>query len=431
MNNFSINSTVSVEVSSNTTKSDNVTSTYGVFNLKDNDKILSMALGDNHTISLSNDGRVFSWGLNNLGQLGTNDVLLPGFIIELTDKFKLDNSDKIVKVSAGLDHSAAISLSGRVFTWGLNDYGQLGNGSFLVNSPYGEFKPVEITKEFGLKENEKIIELSLGFHHSLFLSNLGRLWGSGNNESFQIINDQSLFSIYYPILIPLENVIKIKAGSNFSSALTKNGSLNLWGDNRKGQLCSNVFTDRQSPFELNRNKFSLENEEIIYDIAAGSSHLLILTNLGSVFSCGENTFGQLGDGSGEKQGYGSITNNSGIPLNITTKLLPAFGSNKIINVFAGYNRSMATSSNGEVFAWGDNDSGQLGIGNNETVGLPKIVNLTRLQNTQNNFVNIYLGGKHSSFLNSNGQIYFSGKNNYGQIGFGDRNKVNLSPELFS
>jgi alpha-tubulin suppressor-like RCC1 family protein len=113
------------------------------FNLGSNDKIISLSLGNAHSSALSSNGRVFTWGWNGWGQLGDNTVNRRLAPTEITSKFNLGSNDKIISLSLGNSHSSALSSIGRVFTWGWNGWGQLGD-----NTTSDKSLPTEIIIEY-------------------------------------------------------------------------------------------------------------------------------------------------------------------------------------------------------------------------------------------------------------------------------------------
>ena len=140
------------------------------------DGIQQISLGSNHSSALSSHGRVFMWGYNYDGQSGDGTTTIRNVPTEITSRFSLATGDKIILLSLGEGHSSALSSYGRVFMWGYNDNGQLGNGSTT-----NIVTPTEITSAISLTASDKIISLSLGSNHSSALSSHGRvfMWGSG------------------------------------------------------------------------------------------------------------------------------------------------------------------------------------------------------------------------------------------------------------
>src|SRR5690606_26201765 len=151
------------------------------FSLATGDKIIQVSLGNIHSAAETNSGVQFNWGDHDYGQLGdgtTTNKLTPR---EITNRFSLATGDKIIQVSLGNVHSAALTSSGRLFTWGDNDYGQLGDGTTT-----NKLTPTEITNRFSLATGDKIIQVSLGRNHSAALTSSGRLFTWGYNYYGQL-----------------------------------------------------------------------------------------------------------------------------------------------------------------------------------------------------------------------------------------------------
>jgi uncharacterized repeat protein (TIGR02543 family) len=119
--------------------------------------IISISVGGNFSMAITSSGRLFSWGENYYGQLGdgtTTDKYTP---TDITGRIKLSVGEKIISIKLGYSNSLAISSTGSVFTWGNNKYGQLGNGTTS-----NEVTPSEITSSFNLGSGDPIISISLG-----------------------------------------------------------------------------------------------------------------------------------------------------------------------------------------------------------------------------------------------------------------------------
>jgi len=103
--------------------------------------IIQVSLGQSHSAALTSSGRLFTWGRNGYGQLGDGTTIGKSTPTEITSRINLATGDKIIQVSLGGNHSAALTSSGRLFTWGRNDNGQLGDGTYSNKST-----PTEITQ---------------------------------------------------------------------------------------------------------------------------------------------------------------------------------------------------------------------------------------------------------------------------------------------
>jgi uncharacterized repeat protein (TIGR02543 family) len=140
-------------------------------------ELVSSSSSASHSTTLTSTGRVFMWGANGSGQLGdgtTTDKEVP---TEITSNFSLATGEKVMSLSLGYTHSSALTSTGRVFMWGGNGSGQLGDGTTTDKNV-----PTEITSNFSLRPNDKIIGLSLGGVYSSALSAMGRVFVWGWNE---------------------------------------------------------------------------------------------------------------------------------------------------------------------------------------------------------------------------------------------------------
>jgi alpha-tubulin suppressor-like RCC1 family protein len=206
-----------------------------MFNIEAGDTIASISLGGSSSFAISSNGRVFTWGFN-YGQLGdgtTVNILTP---TEITNRFNLTNSDKIVSISSGGAHSSAVSSNGRVFTWGYNPYGALGDGTTIDKTT-----PTEITSRFNLSFDEKISFTYSGISHSSALSSSGRVFTWGSN--YGAIGDGTTENRLTPTeitnrftLTNFDNIVSISSGGDSASAVSLNGRVFTWGANNNGTL---------------------------------------------------------------------------------------------------------------------------------------------------------------------------------------------------
>jgi hypothetical protein len=177
-------------------------------------KIIDIKCGIGHSLALTAGGVVLGWGWNSYGQIGNRSNAAQVIPI----KIKEFNNEKIKAISCGSCHSLALTESGRVYSWGWNDFGQLGHGNQIdANWP----KPIKI--------NTKIDKISSGYDYSLLLSCDKDIYSFGNNTFGQLgikENDNQLT----PIRINNSNKFKDILCSNFlSAALSENDVYFVWG----------------------------------------------------------------------------------------------------------------------------------------------------------------------------------------------------------
>jgi alpha-tubulin suppressor-like RCC1 family protein len=239
---------------------------------------------------------VFMWGYGAGGQLGDGTGTSRIVPTEITSRFSLAGGDKIISLSIGSSHSSALSATGRVFMWGNNASGQLGDGTGT-----SRIVPTEITSRFSLAGGDKIILLSIGSFHSSALSATGRVFMWGNNGSGRL-GDGTSTSRNVPTEITSrfslaggDKIISVSIGSSHSSALSDSGRVFMWGYGAGGQLGDGTTTDRWVPTEIT-SRFSLAGGDKIILLSIGLSHSSAISATGRVFMWGNNDYGQLGDG---------------------------------------------------------------------------------------------------------------------------------------
>lgn len=185
---------------------------------EDNVNIKAIACGEYHTLALSNDGEVWSWGKGEYGRLGlgsSSSSSLPE-LVELLSEF---DSDKISAIACGQASSFAVTTSGKCYAWGRNDQGQLGIGGNQSMDVYAMEKyPIAVE---GL-DGQKVAQISAGSGHTLAVTEDGKLFQWGMRSG--------MMSPEEVIVLSRENV-KVKycaAGSNFSACVSKDGGVYTW-----------------------------------------------------------------------------------------------------------------------------------------------------------------------------------------------------------
>ena len=254
---------------------------------------------------------LLAWGLNTSGQLGNGSTTNS----HLPVKVKLPKGTKVSKVAAGFDHSLAVTLTGPLLAWGLNTSGQLGDGS-TTNSGL----PVKVK----LPRGTKMTAVAAGYYHSLAVTLTGSVLAWGDNAHGQLGNGSATGS-RVPVKVKLPagtRVTAVAAGYGHSLVVTATGSLLAWGLNTSGQLGNGSTTDSHLPV-----KVKLPRGTKVSKVAAGNYHSLAVTLTGSLLAWGNNSYGELGNGS---------TTGSHAPVKVK---LPT--GTKVSKVAAGHGHSLA------------------------------------------------------------------------------------------
>jgi alpha-tubulin suppressor-like RCC1 family protein len=266
--------------------------------------VSTLAAGGQHTLALTGDGRVWSWGADFLGQLGRGLPLAetPAPVGALVG---------VRAISAATWHSSALLTDGTVWTWGVNGAGELDG---IVAS---QSRPTPARVE-GLPPIEAI---SAGGASTLALASDGAVWGWGN----------AIHGFAPGRIVGLPTSTAVSAGGAWSLALGHDGTVWAWGQNLQGQLGDGTTTGRWAPAPVT-------GLAAIDSIAAGDSHNLALRSDGTVVAWGANDYGQLGDGTRTHR--------------LTP--VPVSGLVGIGSLAAGNTVSLALKTDGTVWQWGGN-----------------------------------------------------------------------------
>ncbi|MCW5983297.1 MAG: choice-of-anchor D domain-containing protein [Bryobacteraceae bacterium] len=335
----------------------------------------AVAAGEQHSIAAKTDGTVWAWGENADGQLGNGKHTLSYVPAQVT------NITGVAAIASGTRHSLALKANGGAWAWGLAASGQLGNGRSL-NSAQPATVP-GVANAVAVAASESC---------SLALRRDGTLWAWGGLHYYSSSCVPSAASMGVPAPAPgLNGVVAVSAGSEHRLVLKSDGTVWGWGKNYDGQLGDGSRTNRDTPIQVNGLGGVLA-------VSAGGVHSLALTKDGFVWAWGGNIWGQLGNGSTDYEIH--------VPAMVTAL-------NGVVAIAAGARHSLALKSDGSVWAWGNNFSGEVG---NESqtpyVAVPLAVN------GLSGVLAIAAGGQHSLALKGDGSVWAWGSNTSGQLGDG-------------
>ncbi|CAF1089937.1 unnamed protein product [Rotaria sp. Silwood1] len=351
-------------------------------------------------ISDESQNFVLVCGQNICGQLGLSTTIIerrkPQYLKIVNN---VNQDENIQYICAGGMHSCALTITGYVYTWGCNDDGALGRITDDIDDEY-------IPGLFVLPE-EEIKSLCAGDTFTVALAKSGRAYISGCFRcsegllglfEYKQITQQS-------IVIPLNQPIKqVACGADFCLLLTESGDLYSFGNNETGQLGRDVHLEPKENVSiwLQLSQISCFNGQHILNIWAGGHGFFVLTQNSTIhlFSCGANSFGQLGHSS--KQ-----------PIYLPMEIKEISFVDKIIKISCGLQHTLILDSMGYVYGLGRSDDGRLGNNLNNDVIIPKqIDNLI-------NIIDIAAGGSVSFVINKYGEIYSFGMGDTCQIGHGN------------
>jgi alpha-tubulin suppressor-like RCC1 family protein len=339
--------------------------------------------GSLHSLAVKSDGTLWSWGLNDEGELGLGDankfVPYPPFFIfaDRSSPVQVGFLQEWKKVFSGFKNSFAIKNNGTLWAWGSNSFGQLGLGDFINRS-----SPVQV----GVLSDW--LDISVGPFHSLAVKSDGSLWSWGAGNAGQLGQGNSVVYTFSPVLVDSNNVWKsVHANGNTSTGISlgikSDGTLWSWGHNSEGQLGLGDTVDRSSPVQIgNLNEW-------IKVSGTNASSLAIKADR-TLWSWGRNSNGQLGLGD-------TIVRSSPVQVGVLSDWY---------NVKGYLNSVVAIKKDRTLWSWGSNNNGQLGLGDTVNRSSPVQVKLEKFSLSGN------------SFIKDNGYLYGFGANGSGQIGDG-------------
>lgn len=379
-------------------------------------EVQAIAAGESHSLFLKTDGTVWATGSNDSGELGdgtTTDSNFPKLILSsvraisaggghslfLMEDFTVRACGSnlsgqlgdgtvtqrltpiptgvtgVQAISAGYSHSLFLKGNGGVWSTGSNSYGQLGDTSATARR-----FPVQITR---------VPAISAGFNHSLFLKSDRSVWATGRNQ-FGELGDGTMTARNTPVLV-MTNVKKIETSPTYSIFLKTEGSVWATGRNSEGQFADGTTAGRITPVQVMTG---------ITDISSKGATNLFLRFDGTAQGAGANCSGQIGDGTYLPRKLPVPVLASGNPDS------PLTG----IKTLSSGTHSLYLRTNGSVWTTGNNVYGQLGNGTTQNRNIPvQVITGIQLISSVDNF---------SIFLKTDGSVWVAGDNRYGQLGNG-------------
>ena len=350
---------------------------------------VKVAAGNRSVLVVGSDGNLYSWGSNSNGQQGngnTDDVAAP-------TQLSLASGVSPIAIAADATNSYAIGSDGNVYAWGYNQDGELGDGTsgspslvpVVVGLPTG-VDPVSVSASDGAA----FIETATGGVYAWGYNDIGQL-GDGTTSS-----TSTPIAVSLPCGIAPGSVSPGNGGDGY--AICTDGSLYGWGYN--GDLSLGNNTAGLNP--LTPEPESLPGGVLPTSVVVGPSTTFAVGSDGQLYFWGDNSYGQ--SGSGIWVPYSGTPLQVSMPVGVTSTI-----------VFGGARDAYAIATNGNIYAWGDNESGQLGDGTASAFGptpvkvsLPPGVTAVAGASDWNT----------TYALGSDGNVYAWGDDEHGQLGSG-------------
>ena len=345
---------------------------------------VQVSAGYLHSLAVGSDGYAYAWGNNGNGRLGDGTTSNQRTPVRVKTPDRKTYPDlpadfTYLQVSAGYRHSLALGSDGYAYAWGNNGNGQLGDGTTTEQHAPVRVKTPDRKTYPDLPADFTYLQVSAGYLHSLAVGSDGYAYAWGNNGNGQLGNNTaSGYGDTNPAPVRVRDpasptdksqglkATQVSAGNYHSLALGSDGYAWAWGYNYNGRLGDGTSTDRHAPVRVktpDRKTYPDLPADFTYlQVSAGGDHSLAVGSDGYAWAWGYNYNGQLGNNSS-----GSYANSS-VPVRVRDPANPTDASQGLqaAQVSGGQLHSLAVGSDGNAWAWGNNQYGQLGDGSTDS-----------------------------------------------------------------
>ncbi|XP_018579468.1 regulator of chromosome condensation [Anoplophora glabripennis] len=349
--------------------------------------IVDICAGGMHTVCLTAEGKVITFGCNDEGALGR---VTEGKEDAEFEAGEVELPSKVVQVSAGDSHSAALLDDGRVFAWGTfrDSHGNMG-----MTLRGNEKLPFEII------QNVHVVKIASGADHIVFLTNHGEVYTCGCAEQGQLgrttersssrnarsgVGKGQIAKLLQPAQISLKPSLRLHFDNIWAVTygtfckVANRDDVYVFGLNNYNQLGLKSLVPQFMP------KLSKEFSKYKWNIISGGQHHTIGLDVdGKVYAIGRKEYGRLGLGAGCEDAA-------------ELQLVSTLEGKKIVNVACGSATSFAVSTEGELYGWGMGTNGQLGTGKEDDCEVPTLINSKQLVDRR--VLRVSSGGQHTVIL---------------------------------
>jgi len=322
-----------------------------------------ISTGVSHVLGIKSNGKLYAWGYNDQGQLGDSTTVTKSSPVQIGNSTWND-------AHAGPNYSIALSNDYIAFGWGYNDNGQLGD---TITTGTYRSSPVQVN-------STSWNSIATGTNHVIALKSDNTLWGWGTN-SFGQLGQEWYSAFSSPVQISSSTYSSIDAGNNYSLAINSDYNLVAFGDDSAGQLGYTVPNTTVYSWTM---------------IADGNENTLAIRSDGLLFGWGTNSFGQLGQ-------------NDVVPRSSPTQI----GTTSWSKVAVGASTQvLAITTLGKLFVWGNNIAGELGTND-------VILRSSPVQISTSSWSQVSAGASYSVGITTDGAMFGWGLNSSGQLGIDD------------
>lgn len=385
--------------------------------------VKKLAMGSDHTCVVASDEKIYCWGRNYEGQLGTGTTYRKSTEPVATDMTGALSGKTIKLISSGDAETCVVTTDNGIYCWGSNGSGQLGNGGTAESSV-----PVSVDMS-GVLSGKSFNSIYVGVSgNACVLDTLGELYCWGTNYAGQFGNGTTSDS-NIPVRAANVGALNGKTIKDFSiyythgCAVASDDKVYCWGENDNGQIGDNTNANKLSPVAVN-DKLTYAGETIKdFSVASNTIHedaFCVLTNSQKMYCWGGNLIFPFGDDESAED----LT----VPRQLIMQGSLAGKTVKSIASKFENNLGCLIASDDNVYCWGDQQNGKLGNGLENSVVQYNPVAVSR--NTVLNgksIKKVTIGSEFACAMSTDGKAYCWGKNNYGQLGNGSSDATSSIP----
>lgn len=365
-------------------------------------KAPSVSASGSYTCAIAADTKVYCWGYNGYGTLGNGTTSTTANVTPtMIQQGAIPTNVLIENLAATYTHACVIASDGKAYCWGTNTNGELGN-----NSTVSAYAPVAVSQG-AMPVGLSLRTISGGYYHTCAIGNDRKVYCWGNNGEGQLGNGGVGASSNVPVVV-LQGAmpqgvyaVSLSSAYNSTCALASNKKVYCWGRNLEGQLGNNTTTNATSPVEVNLTAMGTAGATAI---AAGYYHSCALGTDGSSYCWGQNSAYQLGNGTTTQSLVATKTPQGAVPSNVRLTQLSTY-----------YQHTCAIGSNSLLYCWGMNAYRQIGNASTTTATTPTLAS-TISNAPGGSITGISTGDYHTCINSSNAKIYCWGYNAYGGLG---------------
>jgi len=326
-----------------------------------------------HACAIASDGKLYCWGRNHRGQLGNNSTVDSSKPVAVNVSGVLAGKT-IKQISSGAYHTCVVASDDNAYCWGENMKGQLGNNSTANSSV-----PVKVDTS-GVLAGKTIKQISTGHYHTCAVASDNKIYCWGENNNGELGNGSTVDS-RVPVAVNMTGVLagktikQMSVGTYNTCVIASDDKVYCWGSNAYGQVGNNSLTDSTVPVAVNAT--GVLAGKTIKQISVGHYRACVIASDDKMYCWGNNMGGALGNGS---------TSDSHIPVSVN--MSGVLAGKVVRRISIGAFHTCVDATDNKIYCWGSNNYGQLGNNSTANSGVPTTIYIFKKENIPANAMKI-------------------------------------------